>query len=700
MKSRLCPTNDGYRCAPPILHLFMVFVLSGCALFDPIQNNQAGRVIEQAQEVRDAELEALPEHNREVRRNSDEVAMNTPARTGSGLIGEVDVEKAMKKSQASAGSGKGKASAVKLEFEDTSLKDIVTVFMQDYLKKPYSFQDSFKDRKVNLFFDAKATHEDIIKLFDALLENYGVRLRYSGGVYLVGGSEDKASPLQQPSPLGIGDAIGVFRLKFVDARDFQGLAKQVVKYPDKITVLPGNVLVVNSSSTDLRGVRSLLDDVDVPAFSGKYILTYAPRYLSAASLIAMLDGTQSQLLGAQGTNKQFEAKQITDVERIVIVAANKAARDLVLQVLAQTDVAGANQRRVFQYPLGTQNAPDIVANLDILVKSVLKSAAEVKVVADKGSNSLFVYASPQEYVEIRKLLSKLDYRPPGVQVEIIIAEVRLNDAMQYGVEWYLKKTGILVANSDAAGSLGLPASVTPNLAVGLVDSINNYATLQLIASKTSFSLLSNPKIVVKNGATAKISIGQEQPVIKTKSTVNVTGGATTVEPEFKKIGLELEVTPTVTANNEVRIIIKLKDTSITGNVTLGTDSYPILASREINTDFVTADGRTVFLGGLRKQDANDTANMIPGLGDLQGVGAFFRNKNMTTNGSELIILATPVIMLDQQGADTLTRALLRASRQEFKDLRPPLPKPEEKEQPPQPSDEPDETAPPLANAAP
>jgi type II secretory pathway component GspD/PulD (secretin) len=662
----------------------MVFVLSGCALFDPIQNNQAGRVVAQAQETRDAEVEALPEYNRAVRRNSDEVAMNTPARTGSGLIGEVDVEKSMKKSQ--AGAGKDKASAVKLEFEDTSLKDVITVFMQDYLKKPYTFQDSFKDRKVNLFFDAKATHEDLVTLFDALLDNYGVRLRYSGGVYLVGSSEDKASPLQQPSPLGIGDAIGVFRLKFVDARDFQGLAKQVVKYPDKITVLPGNVLVVNSSSTDLRGVRSLLDDVDVPAFSGKFILTYAPRYLSAGSLIVMLDGTQSQLLGAQGTNKQFEAKQITDVERIVIVAANKAARDLVVQLLAQTDVAGANQRRVFQYTLGTQNAPDIVANLDILIKSALKGPAEVKVVADKGSNSLFIYASPEEYVEIRKLLSRLDHRPPGVQVEIIIAEVRLNDAMQYGVEWYLKSAGSLTA--DISGSLGVPASVTPNLALGLVDSLSNYATLQLIASKTSFSLLSNPKIVVKNGATAKISIGQEQPVIKTKSTVNVTGGATTVEPEFKKIGLELEVTPTVTTNNEVRIIIKLKDTSITGNVTLGTDIYPILANREINTDFVTADGRTVFLGGLRKQDATDTASMIPGLADVQGIGALFRNKKMDTNGSELIILATPTIMLDQQGADTLTRALLRASRQEFKGIRPPVPKPEKQQ-----------SAQPLAEAA-
>lgn len=653
-------------------HLLAVLAIStalaGCSLFQPIRSNQSGKIADRALEERDAELDNLSERNRELHRDDGKIAMDSPAREGSGIIGEVDVDKALAKSQRGEGKARGKATAVRLEFEDTSLRDVITVFMKDYLKKPYTFKDTFKDRKVNLFFDAQATHEDLINMFDTLLENYGVRLRYSGGVYLVGSSEDKGSPMQQPSPLGIGDAVGVFRLKFIDARDFQALARQVVKEQDKISVLPGNILVVNSTSTDLRAVRTLLGDIDVPAFSGKYILIYAPRYLTAGSLIAMMDGTQTQLVGVQGAaNKQFEAKQIGETERIVIVAASKTARELVLQMLGEVDVAGANHRRAFQYTLGFQAAGDIVANLNTLIKSVIKSANDITVTPDKMSNSLFIYASPEEYAEIRKLIASMDFRPPAVQIDMVIAEVTLNDEMRYGVEWFLRRTGATLA--DATTLLGMPAGVTSNFTASIVTASNNYATLQLLGSQTSFLLLSNPKIVVRNGATATIKVGAQQPVIKQKTTVSGTAGSTVIEPEFKQIGLELEVTPTVSANDEVRMLIKLKDTSITGNVLLNTDSYPILANRELLTDLVTADGRTIFLGGIRKQSVTDSASKVPGMGDLPGVGAIFRNKDMVNYGSELIILATPTVMLDQQGASIVTKAVLRAAQRDFKDIR-------------------------------
>ena len=655
-------------------------LLAGCALFEPINDGQAGRVAAQRIEAADPALAALAEHNREARFDASRSVMDTPARAGSGLVGEVNVGKAMGLPGTPALPGRPRGEPVKLEFNDASLKDIVTVFLHDYLKQPYSFQDSFTDRKVNLYFNATATREDLIQLFDALLENYGVKLRYSGGVYLVGSSDDKekgkSSPLQQPSPLGIGDTVALLRLNFIDAKDFLNLAKQVAKYPEKIVALPGNALVVNSTSGDARAVKALLEDLDVPAFAGKFILVYAPRFLSAASLVAMLDSAQMQLVGnAQGAGKQFESKQIPDTERVVVVAANRAARDLVVQLLAQSDVVDANHRRVFQYPLATQTAADILPNLTTLLKAVVKSPTEVNVVADKTSNSLFIYASPEEYAEIRKLLERMDFRPPAVQIDMVIAEVTLSSEMQYGVEWFLQRTGAIDASIGTY--FGPPITDAGNnllgTAVSLVRGVDKYATLQLLGSQTSFSLLSNPKIVVRNGATAMIAVGSEQPVIKSKTLNNAAAGANTVvEPEYKKIGLEMKVTPYISAENTVRLVIKVKDTAITGNVTLSstTDVYPVLSNRELETDLVTEDGRTIFLGGIRRQDKTDNGSKVPGLGDLgNGIGALFRNKDMKDSGQELIILATPTIILDQQGADTVTRALLRASHLELTPLR-------------------------------
>jgi type II secretory pathway component GspD/PulD (secretin) len=90
-----------------------------------------------------------------------------------------------------------------------------------------------------------------------------------------------------------------------------------------------------------------------------------------------------------------------------------------------------------------QTATDLAPNLLTLLKSVLRNASEINVVADKTGNSLLIYASPSEYAEIKKLLNRLDQRPPSVQIDVAIAEVRLNNSMRYGVEWYLKSTGNL-----------------------------------------------------------------------------------------------------------------------------------------------------------------------------------------------------------------------------------------------------------------
>lgn len=652
-----------------MMPVLLLLFISACGLTDPLMRNQAGRVAEQELEQRGDFGRELAVRNRQIRNDLDTPVMVPPPRDGAGIIGEIDIRKALNAERGTGSSSNGKSTRVKLDFADTSLKDIIIVFMHDYLKKPYSFQDSFKDRKVNLFFDASATREEVIQLFDTLLDSYGVRLRYSSGTYLIGLADDKAPQAYQPGPHGVGDAVGVFRPSFVEAKDLLQLARQVIKQGDRLSLLPGNVLVLNSTSNELRAVAALVRDVDVPAFANKQILIYVPRYLSAASLLAVLDSYQSQLTGSQGGAKQFEAKQVPDSERVVIVAANGVARDLVVQFLDQTDVAAANQRRVFQYALGTQTAADVLPTLTTLLKSVLKNQAELSLVADKASNSLFIYASPEEFAEIRKLLARLDFRPPAIQVEVVIANVTLSSNMKLGVEWYLKHTGRWLA--DATTKLGVGTSLTSGFNLGIVGSNSTYAILQLIGAETTFSLLSSPKIVVKNGATAKISVGAEQPVIKQKTINNASAGNNTVvEPEYKKIGLDLEVTPFVTQNNEVRMILKLKDNSITGTTVLGADSYPILANRELNTELVTGDGQTVFLGGIRKQQTSDSMEKIPGLGDISYLGALFRTKNPTDEGSELIVFATPTIMLDQQGADLVTSAIIRASKREFADPRP------------------------------
>jgi general secretion pathway protein D len=263
----------------------------------------------------------------------------------------------------------------------------------------------------------------------------------------------------------------------------------------------------------------------------------------------------------------------------------------------------------------------------------------------------------------------MDYRPPAVHIDMSIVEVRLNDSLQYGVDWYLRKKGFPLFEIGNDQSL----SLTKGLRIAGLGSSGsvNFAVLELLAAETSFSLLSSPQLVVKNGATAKITNATEQPIVKGKVSTGATvAGNTAISSEviYQKIGLELEVTPFVSGNNDVRLIIKLKDSTLSGTVKIDGNDYPQLSTRELSTELVTADRQTIFLGGIRRQTQSETRSKIPGAGDISwgGLGAIFGNKNESNDGSELIILARPSIMHDQHGVDIITRSILRAARESFK----------------------------------
>ena len=56
------------------------------------------------------------------------------------------------------------------------------------------------------------------------------------------------------------------------------------------------------------------------------------------------------------------------------------------------------------------------------------------VVAEPDTNSLMVSATPQFYEEIQALVEKLDLRPPMVMIQVLVAQVQLNDFNEFGIE--------------------------------------------------------------------------------------------------------------------------------------------------------------------------------------------------------------------------------------------------------------------------
>jgi general secretion pathway protein D len=548
---------------------------------------------------------------------------------------------------------------VRMDFQNASLREVVEAFLRDYLKRPYSFLDSFKDKQVSLHLEAGKTDQaELQRMFDSFLNLHGVTLKYIDGIYMVG--MDTAGP-QRPAPGGIGDSIGIFRLGYIDAKDFLAVAKNVLSKPEQAVQLsPGsNAVVVTASGVDVRAVSNLVKEIDIPFFKEKRVILYAPKHLSAAGLVTLIDNYLEQL-GATGTkpNRQIEARAVPDLDRVVLIAANKNARDMIIEYLARTDAPGANQRRLYQYRLTTQKAAELAPGIGELIKQMLRGTTEIKPLPDKETNSLFFNATPEEYAEIRRLLLRLDARPASVHVDITIAEVILNDTLQYGVEWYLSHSNGLLADL----TVDLAQNLRSGAVLGLVDG-SNYLALEMLATVTNFGILSSPQILVRNGVTAKIVVGGEEPVVKSVLTSETTSGGTNLpQTEYgkEKIGLELEVTPSIGNDGNVKLALSLKDVRISGEKIFQDARQPVLTNREVKTELVVRDGGTIFLGGIRQKRSSNASSQIPGMADLPLIGKLFNNQNNSSETTELIILATPTVIWDQDGADLLTRALARA----------------------------------------
>ena len=156
-------------------------------------------------------------------------------------------------------------------------------------------------------------------------------------------------------------------------------------------------------------------------------------------------------------------------------------------------------------------------------------------------------------------------------------------------------------------------------------------------------VVSAPRVITANGKEAVIEQGTEIPYQESASS-----GATTTQ--FKKAVLSLKVTPQITPDDRVILDLTVSKDSVGQNVASATGgSVPSIDTREITTQVLVNDGQTVVLGGILETEKRDSVNKVPFLGDIPGLGVFFRSKSRTDNKDELLIFVTPKIL--REGAE-------------------------------------------------
>jgi general secretion pathway protein D len=286
----------------------------------------------------------------------------------------------------------------------------------------------------------------------------------------------------------------------------------------------------------------------------------------------------------------------------------------------------------------------------------------MRIIPNPVNNALLIYATPAEYSVIEGMLHKIDIIPLQVLIEATIAQVELNDQLQYGTQWFFK-TGEF---TETLGTPTVNGATAPSLTNLLFPSnspffvVNrgvNFA-LAALAQVTKVKVLSAPQVMVLDNQPASLQVGQQVPVLTGQSTSTLAPGAPTVNSvDYHETGVIMVVTPRVNSGGLVSLDIAQEVSSVAPAATNTVQGSPTFDDQVFRTRVAVQDGQTVGMAGLITDNAAVGNAGIPLLKDIPLLGTLFSTQSNTRDRVELLVMITPHVVRDQRDARALTEDL-------------------------------------------
>jgi type IV pilus assembly protein PilQ len=360
------------------------------------------------------------------------------------------------------------------------------------------------------------------------------------------------------------------------------------------------------------------------------------------------------LLQAYGLAAEELAGGIIRVDRIEALASRAAAEPLVTQAF-----------RINYVPAGS------LAGTFSAMKSERGS-----IVADTSTNTLIVTDVSRVVTDVGAMITQLDVPVSQVAIEAKIIFVDRTQMEALGIRYDLKDfqgnsfgsliespeydpvTGAptgestpedrFVLGGPSVGAVGNAAATVDDATLDVAISLllaNRFSLVALISALQSSQVAdvqAMPQITTLDNKTARIFVGNEITFL-TASASGGAGGAVTLQPVQVEAGIELEVTPHITADGRVRLALRAENSNPTQ-----TDNNLLNVSRQqAENEVLVADGETVVIGGLTVTRVTENRSGIPFLMDLPLLGGLFRVTSREESKQDLLILVTPHIVRQQ-----------------------------------------------------
>jgi general secretion pathway protein D len=292
------------------------------------------------------------------------------------------------------------------------------------------------------------------------------------------------------------------------------------------------------------------------------------------------------------------------------------------------------------------------------------NAETLRIIPDPQNNALLIYGTQREAGTIEAMLHKIDILPLQVRIDAVIAEVTLNDNLQYGTQFFFKSGGIngILSNFQQTNVASLPSaslsSNFPGFVLGGSGTGGAPFALSALQAVTTVNVLSSPQLMVLDNQPARLQVGNVIPYLSQTSQSTITTNAPVVSSiNYQQTGVIMEVTPRVNSGGLVTLDI-MQDVSAaqSGLTTPGINS-PTFSERNVTSRVVVQDGQTIGLAGLITDTVTRNNQGLPWLKDIPILGLLAGTQDNSRQRTELLVMVTPHVVHDQRDARALTEDL-------------------------------------------
>jgi general secretion pathway protein D len=566
------------------------------------------------------------------------------------------------------------ADSVTLDFNDVDIRVFIKFIGE--LSGQNFIVDPRVRANITLFSPGRISVAEAVQVLDAVLEVHGFTVvpsgRYQKIVPRAQARAQAVETLTAGSAHRIEDRLvtRIVPLQYADPDAVKALLAPLVSKTSVISADDrSGSLIITDTASNIQRLLTLIHEVD-RIDAGRKIAVIPLHHAAAADVVTALNaihaGASPKPSAGSDAPAIFMADERTNTLIMVVDPAKFAGvKGLIEQMDRERRPESARSR---VYPLQHADAEETAEILQEFPRMQMSHPGsqatlallndQVRVHADKATNSLIVHGPPDAFDILEDVIGRLDIPRAMAYIEVLLLEVSGQREMEIGAEWVAAGKGSVSGNTAAAGGgfvnspeesalPGLAAGQLPEgfsvgvfsqaIEIGGVNYNNLAALLSAVQKDRDVDIVSTPQILVIDNQEAKLNVGRNIPFQTATST---TDNETYNSFEYRDVGTTLTVTPHIDAGRRVQLDIGLELSQLEST----TDFRPTTIKRTVDTSVRVEENRTVVIGGLIEDIEAVSEFKVPLLGDIPGLGRLFKFNRKSRQQTRIYVFLTPRIL--------------------------------------------------------